>query len=64
MTTTIQVSDMTKQLLDQLKVQQHAPSFDVLLGDLAKEKMGAAKSMFGSAKGLGPWKRDDDDRDF
>ncbi|MEK6849633.1 MAG: hypothetical protein AABY01_03630 [Nanoarchaeota archaeon] len=65
MTTTIQVSDMTKQLLDQLKAREHADSFDAVVEKLAREKMAVPKSMFGSAKGLGPWRKEDrDDRDL
>jgi predicted CopG family antitoxin len=52
MTTTIQVSDTTKQLLEKLKEKEHARSYDEVIKDLAEKKMRIKKSMFGSVPGL------------
>ncbi len=65
MATTVQVSATTKQLLDQLKDQMRAASFDDLLATMAREKMAIPQSLFGCAKGVGPWTKEDrDDRDL
>ncbi len=58
MTTTIQVSKATKQLLDILKKKEQATSYDLVIQKLAKARTGISKSMFGAAKGL-KWKRED-----
>lgn len=53
MITTIQVSKMTKQLLETLKAQEHAKTYDQVIHKLAQERMQIPNSMFGSIKG---WK--------
>ena len=58
MATTIQVSDATRQLLELLKVKRKAASFDQVIDELAREKVGVPHSMFGSVKGL-QWKKQD-----
>ena len=49
---TITVSLKTHKELEELKESTGANSFDELLAELAEEKIGMKKSMFGTAKGL------------
>ncbi len=58
MTTTIQVSDATKQVLDGLKKKEQASSYDQIIQELVKTKTKVASSMFGSFK-LNAWKKED-----
>lgn len=57
MTTTIQVSEFTRQRLGLLKEQFKAASYDEVLDRILKEKF-KPKSMFGSCKGIGSWKKE------
>ncbi len=59
MSTTIQVSNTTKQVLEMMKVRKHASSYDEVIQNLMKLDTKVPKSMFGSAKGLGKWKKSD-----
>lgn len=59
MSTTIQVSDTTKQLLDMLKEKKQIKTNDKLIQYLLDDKMDVPKSMFGAARGLGRWKKED-----
>lgn len=59
MATTIQVSDTTKQMLDRLKEKKQVKTNDQIIQLLIDEKMDLPKSMFGAAKGLGRWKKED-----
>lgn len=58
MATTIQVSAITKQLLETLKDRQHSPTYDKVILELVQERMGVQRSMFGAAKGMRWTKRD------
>ncbi|HLC84761.1 MAG TPA: hypothetical protein VJH22_03135 [Candidatus Nanoarchaeia archaeon] len=58
MPTTIQVSGPTKQALDAVKEQEHAPSYDQVIQHLLQAHTGIGKSMFGAAKGM-RWKASD-----
>ena len=49
---TITVSLKTHKELEELKETTGASSFDQLLADLAEEKIGIRKTMFGVAKGI------------
>lgn len=59
MSTTIQVSDTTKQMLEMLKEKKRIKTNDKLIQYLLDDKMGVPKSMFGAAKELGKWKKED-----
>lgn len=58
MTTTIQVSETTKQLLEKIKEKKHATSYDQIIQQLVKKYTGVAPSLFGSVKGL-HWNKKD-----
>lgn len=59
MATTIQVADDTKQLLDMLKEESGADSFDTMLKTIVKEKLALPASMFGAGKAKGiRWKKE------
>ena len=51
MTTTIQVSETTRQMLEMAKRKIGAKSLDETLQKVLEEQMDAPKSMFGSLKG-------------
>ncbi|MEK6874694.1 MAG: hypothetical protein AABX52_03015 [Nanoarchaeota archaeon] len=57
MATTIQVSKTTKQMLEILKAQEHAASYDALLLNLLQVHTNMPKSMFGADKGI-KWKKE------
>ena len=59
MTTTIQVSNTTKQMLDQLKEKKQIKTNDEAIQLLLDERMELPKSMFGAARGIGRWKKED-----
>ena len=59
MSTTIQVSKKTLQLLSILKEKLSAKSYDELLRKMALEKLGIT-SMFGSNPRLSPFKEEDE----
>jgi hypothetical protein len=50
MATTIQVSAGTKQLLDRLKQQEEAASYDDVIAHLISSHAKVPKSMFGAAR--------------
>lgn len=58
MSTTIQVSDLTKQRLGLLKEEFNVSSYDEVITQILKEKINV-KTMFGSCKGIGPWTKGD-----
>ena len=58
MPTTIQVSDTTRQVLERLKEQQHAASYDQIIQQLVQKQNKVPTSMFGALKGL-KWKKED-----
>ncbi len=63
MSTTIQVSQTTKQLLDIAKKNKQAPSYDQVIEDLLKKDLKVPKSMFGSTPGLS-WNKKEDRMKF
>jgi len=60
MTTTIQVSRRTRQLLDALKKKLFAKSYDEALQKLLAEKMEIPTSMFGSNPKLSQFKEEEE----
>tara|TARA_Y100000310_G_C19990704_1_gene493985 strand:+ start:232 stop:426 length:195 start_codon:yes stop_codon:yes gene_type:complete len=63
MTTTIQVSNTTKQLLEMYKEKRKASSYDEVIHSIMEKKLNIPKSMFGAAKGIkAAFKRDKKDR--
>jgi len=65
MSTTIQISNTTKQMLEQLKKKENAKSYDEIINNLMKKHTKIPKSMFGALKGKG-WTKEDrlDFREF
>ena len=57
-TTTIQISNTTRQSLEQLKEQRHAASYDVIIQQLIQKQTKVPSSMFGAIKGF-KWKKED-----
>ncbi len=55
MTTSVQVSEKTLQLLDRLKGELGARSFDQVIRDLISERKKIPRSMFGSNPKLRPF---------
>jgi predicted CopG family antitoxin len=51
MTTTVQVRDETRRLLERLKKQMGASSFDEVISKLARSKVGVPDSLFGVCRG-------------
>ncbi len=51
MTTTVQVRDETRRLLDKLKQQMGLRSYDEVIGRLVKARTGVPKSLFGACRG-------------
>lgn len=58
MSTTIQISDETKQLLSSLKNKERR-TYDEIIKELINSKQHTPKSMFGKHKGL-RWEKEDD----
>ena len=48
MTTTVQVRDETRRLLERLKKQMGLPSYDEVIKRLARSKAGVPDSLFGA----------------
>ncbi|HLD04117.1 MAG TPA: hypothetical protein VJG90_00200 [Candidatus Nanoarchaeia archaeon] len=63
MHTTIQVSKTTKQLLEMVKEQKEAASYDEVIKTLLKKDMKIPDSMFGVDKGL-KWNKKTDRMKF
>jgi len=59
MTTTIQVSDTTKQLLEVIKKKERSRTYDKIIQELVKKHTKTAKSMFGMMKGW-KWNKEED----
>lgn len=59
MTATIQVSEITKQMLDMLMEKKKAKTVDQAIRQLIDKELKIPKSMFGAAKGLGRWTKAD-----
>ena len=64
MPTTIQVSTITKQLLDMMKERDKAASYDAVLRKLLDTHLKIPKSMLGSAPQLGGWNKETDRMKF
>lgn len=60
MSTTIQTSKKTAQLLRELMRKTGARSYDELIASLAKEKLKIPKSMFGSNPKLGSFTEEEE----
>ena len=59
MTSTVRVSQTTKQMLDLLKKEGHAKTYDQLIQQLLEKHLMIPESMFGAFKGLKKWTRAD-----
>lgn len=60
MSTTIQTSKKTAQLLKELMKKTGARSYDEVIATLAKEKLNVPKSMFGSNPKLKPFTEEEE----
>ena len=60
MSTTIQTSKKTAQLLRELMKKTGAASYDEVISSLAREKLSVPKSMFGSNPKLKPFTEEDE----
>ena len=58
MSTTIQVSDKTRQKLEILKEQEGLKSLDEVISKIVDKELKVPKSMFGKAK-ISSWKKSD-----
>lgn len=61
--TTIQISTTTKQLLQALKEEEHATSYEEVLRPMLEKRLRIPKSMFGVIRGL-KWKKSEDRLNF
>jgi len=61
MTTTVQVSDETRRLLEKLKNEKKLESYDQVIKWLVDTKTGLPSSMFGAAKGSHRFVRESED---
>jgi predicted CopG family antitoxin len=61
MTTTVQVRDETRRLLERLKKQMGALSYDDVIRRLAKSKAGIPESLFGACRGSRRFVREKED---
>jgi len=61
MTTTVQVRDETRRLLERLKKQMGALSYDDVIRRLARSKSGIPDSLFGACKGSRRFVRERED---
>ena len=61
MTTTVQVADETRRLLEKLKNERNLDSYDQVIRWLVVAGAGHPKSMFGAAKGSRGFEREDED---
>ena len=58
MSTTVQVSETTRQKLEILKNKEKFQTIDQLISDMADKELKTPKSMFGKAK-ISSWKKSD-----
>lgn len=63
MATTIQVSETTKQMLQMLKEEEHATSYEEVIRQMLDERLNVPKSMLGALKGF-RWKKSEDRLQF
>ena len=61
MTTTVQVREDTRRLLDKLKRQLRLESYDAVIRDLVKSKTGQPESFFGACTGSHSFVREKED---
>jgi predicted CopG family antitoxin len=61
MTTTVQVREDTRRLLDKLKRQLSLASYDDVIRNLLKSKTGQSESFFGACTGSYPFVREKED---
>ncbi len=61
MTTTVQVREDTRRLLDRLKRQLGLASYDKVIKKLVESKAGHPESLFGACKGSHPFVRERED---
>jgi predicted CopG family antitoxin len=58
MTTTVQISDETRRLLEKLKKETGLRSLDEVIGELARRRTGTPRSLFGACKGSSRFERE------
>ena len=58
MSTTVQVSETTRQKLEILKNKEKFQTIDQIISDMADKELKTPKSMFGKAK-ISSWKKSD-----
>lgn len=63
MATTIQVSNTTRQILEQIKKEAHVNSYDQVIQHLVRKHTKIPKSLFGSIPGM-RWNKEDDRMKF
>ena len=59
MATTVQISDSTKQMLDWIKTEEKAATYDEVIQHVIQIHTNVAKSMFGAAK-VSSWNKKKD----
>lgn len=58
MSTTVQISNETRRLLEKLKNELGLKSYDEVIGKLAKKEARMPESLFGVCKGSKPFRRE------
>jgi predicted CopG family antitoxin len=58
MSTTVQISNETRRLLEKLKNEMGLKSYDEVIGRLVKKESQMPESLFGACKGSKPFKRE------
>lgn len=58
MTTTVQISDETRRLLERLKNDLGLSTYDDVIRTLVKKRTGIPESLFGACKGSRPFVRE------
>jgi predicted CopG family antitoxin len=61
MTTTVQVADETRRLLEKLKKEKKLDSYDQVIRWLVTTRAGHSRSMFGAASGSHRFERENED---
>jgi predicted CopG family antitoxin len=61
MTTTVQVKDETRRILDRLKRELGLNSYDEVISRLVRKRTGSPESLFGACKGSEPFIREKED---
>ena len=60
MSTTIQVSDTTKQMLEFVRKGELMKTYDALIRELLRKHTSVPQSMFGAAKSMKKWNKQED----